>query len=67
MKKINLKTGLGILAVYEILYWMVVLLFQPYGGYMDGDEEFNAFVWSVGVPIAIILIYFIINWVSKKK
>ena len=68
MKKINLKTGFVILAVYEILYWIAINLFKPYGYSIGaGDEKFNVFMWSVGVPVAAIVIYFLISWVSKKK
>ena len=67
MKKINLKTGFVILAVYEILYWLVVMLFKPYGNSALVYHEENIFLWSVGVPVAAIVIYFLIRWASKKK
>ena len=67
MKKINLKTGLVILAVYEILYWMALNLFGFYGSTISGSEEYNIFMWSVGVPVAAIVIYFLISWASKIK
>ena len=69
MKKINLKTGFVILAVYEILYWMALNLFgfYFYGSTISGRDEYNIFMWSVGVPVAAIVIYFLIRWASKKK
>ena len=66
MKKINLKTGFVIIAIYEIVYWLAVMLFEPYGNWLGDDEE-NIFFWSVGVPVAAIVIYFLIRWASKKK
>ena len=66
MKKINLKTGFVIIAIYEIVDWMAVMLFEPYGNWLGDDEE-NIFFWSVGVPVAAIVIYFLISWASKKK
>ena len=67
MKRINLRTGFVIIVIYEILYWLVVMLFEPYGGYIDSSQVFNVFLWSVGVPVAAIVIYFLIRWASKKK
>ena len=66
MKRINLRTGFVIIVIYEILYWLIVVLFKPYGNWL-GDDEVNIFFWSVGVPVAAIVIYFLIRWASKKE
>ena len=65
MININLKTGFVIIAIYEILYWLVVMLFEPYGSWGD-DDIINIFLWSIVVPVAAIVIYFLIKWASKK-
>ena len=67
MKRINLRTGFVIIAIYEILYWLVVMLFEPYGSSRLAYHAENIFFWSVGVPVAAIVIYFLIRWASKKK
>ena len=67
MKKISLKTGFVIIAIYEILYWMAVNLFGLYGSIINSWEVFNVFMWSVGLPVAATIIYFLISWASKKK
>ena len=66
MKRINLKTGFVIIAIYEIVYWLAVMLFEPYDQMLYDDAE-NIYFWSVGVPVAAIVIYFLIRWASKKK
>ena len=66
MKRINLRTGFVIIAIYEILYWLAVMLFEPYGQWFYDNAE-NIYFWSVGVPVAAIVIYFLIRWASKKK
>ena len=55
------------IAIYEILYWLVVMLFEPYGSSRLAYHAENIFFWSVGVPVAAIVIYFLIRWASKKK
>ena len=65
MVNINLKTGFVIIAIYEILYWLVVMLFEPYGRMLE-DDIFNIFLWSIVVPVAAIVIYLLIKWASKK-
>jgi hypothetical protein len=65
MVNINLKTGFVIIAIYEILYWLVVMLFEPYGRWLE-DDIFNIFLWSIVVPVASIVIYLLIKWASKK-
>ena len=64
MVNINLKTGFVIIAIYEILYW---LIFQLTGQNIYSDEDFyQVLLWAVVVPLAAIVIYFLIRWASKK-
>ena len=64
MININLKTGFVIIAIYEILYW---LIFQLTGQNIYSDEDFyQVLLWAVVVPLAAIVIYFLIRWASKK-
>ena len=67
MKRINLRTGFVIIAIYEILYWLAVMLFEPYGNSRLVYHAENIYFWSVGVPVAAIVIYFLIRLASKKK
>jgi len=61
---INLKTGFVIIAIYEILYW---LIFQLTGQYIYSDEDFyQMLLWVIAVPLVAIVIYFLIRWASKK-
>ena len=65
MKRINLRTGFVIIAIYEILYW---LIFNISGKWLYSDEDwFQMILWTVAVPVAAIVIYFLIRWVSKKN
>ena len=64
MVNINLKTGFVIIAIYEILYW---LIFQLTGQYIYSDEDFyQMLLWVIAVPLVAIVIYFLIRWASKK-
>jgi len=65
MKRINLRTGFVIIAIYEILYW---LIFNISGKWLYSEEDwFQMILWTVAVPVAAIVIYFLIRWASKKK
>tara|TARA_B110000285_G_C14867905_1_gene487730 strand:+ start:18 stop:212 length:195 start_codon:yes stop_codon:yes gene_type:complete len=64
MININLKTGFVIIAIYEILYWLIFLLT---GQQVNSGEDFDQMLlWAVVVPLAAIVIYFLIRWASKK-
>ena len=64
MVNINLKTGFVIIAIYEILYWLIFLLT---GQQVNSGEDFDQMLlWAVVVPLAAIVIYFLIRWASKK-
>ena len=64
MININLKTGFVIIAIYEILYW---LIFQLTGQHLYSDEDFyQVLLWVIAVPLVAIVIYFLILWASKK-
>jgi hypothetical protein len=64
MININLKTGFVIIVIYEILYWLIHFLT---GQNMYSDEDFyQMLLWVIVVPLAAIVIYFLIRWASKK-
>jgi surface polysaccharide O-acyltransferase-like enzyme len=64
MVNINLKTGFVIIAIYEILYWII---YQLTGQYIYSDEDFSqVLLWVIAVPLVAIVIYFLIRWASKK-
>ena len=67
MNKKNLRLGFVILIIYEIIYWLFVALFQPYGSYTSSDEEYNQFLWSIVVPISVIIIYLLWKWATQKN
>ena len=66
MVNINLKTGFVIIAIYEILYWLSHLLTGQRSPFYDDEDLIRAFLWAVVVPLAAIVIYFLIRWASKK-
>jgi hypothetical protein len=64
MININLKTGFVIIAIYEILYW---LIFQLTGQHLYSDEDlYQMLYWVIAVPLVAIVIYLLIKWASKK-
>ena len=66
MKRINLRTGFVIIAIYEILY----LVYAELGSGINELLMYHThkiFMWTVIVPVAAIAIYFLIRWASKKK
>ncbi|MDB9796829.1 hypothetical protein OAB68_01270 [Candidatus Pelagibacter ubique] len=64
MVNINLKTGFVIIAIYEILYWII---YQLTGQYIYSDEDFSqVLLWVIAVPLVAIVIYLLIKWASKK-
>jgi hypothetical protein len=67
MKKISLKTGFVIIAIYEILYWLRHFLTGQRSPFYSDENLYQAFLWAVVVPLAAIVIYFLISWASKKK
>ena len=66
MININLKTGFVIIVIYEILYWLSQLLTGQKGPFYDDEYFIRAILWAVVVPVAAIVIYFLIRWASKK-
>ena len=67
MKKINLKTGFVIIAIYEILYLVYAELRYGINEVLMYYHTYKLFMWTVIVPVAAIVIYFLIMWASKKK
>ena len=66
MKKINLRTGFVIIAIYEILYLLYMELgFGAINVLLYRTQEF--FLWVVIVPAGAIAIYFFIRWISNKE
>ena len=55
------------LAIYEIVLITFTLVFKPYGRYMSSSDWDSFWTWSIVVPLAAFLIYFLINWSFGKK
>ena len=66
MKKISLKTGFIIIAIYEILYWLYIEMGYGYI-YLFNYELPKFYLGVVIVPVGAIAIYFFIRWISNKK
>jgi hypothetical protein len=66
MININLKTGFVIIVIYEILYWLSQLLTGQPGPFYSYEFYERTLLWAVVVPLAAIVIYFLIRWASKK-
>ena len=66
MKKISLKTGFIIIAIYEILYWLYIEMGYGYI-YLFNYELQKFYLGVVVVPVGAIAIYFFIRWISNKK
>ena len=66
MSKKNFRLGFVILVIYEIIYWLFVALFKPYGSYITRDDEYNQLLWSIVVPISVIIIYLLWKWATQK-
>ena len=66
MKKISLKTGFIIIAIYEILYWLYIEMGYGYK-YLINYELQKFYLGVVIVPVGAIAIYFFIRWFSNKK
>jgi hypothetical protein len=66
MVNINLKTGFVIIVIYEILYLLSQLLTGQPGPFYNYEYYERTVLWAVVVPLAAIVIYFLIRWASKK-
>jgi len=66
MKK-NIRMLIAGLAIYEVLLITFVLVAEPYGTRMRSNEWVNFWSWVFVVPIAACIIYYVVNWASKKK
>ena len=66
MININLKTGFVIIVIYEILYLLSQLLTGQQSPFYNDEHFMRTFLWAVVVPLAAIVIYFLIRWASKK-
>ena len=66
MKKISLKTGFVIIAIYEILYWLYIEMGDGYK-YLFNYELQKFYLGVVIFPVGAIAIYFFIRWVTNKE
>ena len=66
MKK-NTRMLIAGLAIYEVLLITFVLIAEPYGGRMRESEWINFWSWVFIVPIAVCIIYYLVNWALNKK
>ena len=55
------------LAIYEIVLVTFVLVFRPYGRSMSSSDWNSFWTWSLVLPVAAFLIYYLINWSLGKK
>ena len=65
MKKANLTNLIKLVLVYEVLFILINLLFEPFVYQFSGVLDLQALlIWALGVPVAFISIYIIVKWKS---
>ena len=65
MKKVNLTNLIKLILVYEVLFILINLLFEPFVYQFSGVLDLQALlIWALGVPVAFILVYIILKWRS---
>ena len=70
MKMLNKKNLIKLILIYWVVFFLINILFHPWH-YIDvsyqlryeWDEIFN---WAIGIPLAVIVIYKIVEWGNKK-
>ena len=65
--RIKEKKIIAGLAIYEISLITFVLVFRPYGRSMSSSDWNSFWVWGLVVPLAVFLIYFLLNWSLGNK
>ena len=60
----KIVAGVGI---YEVALVTFVLVFEPYGRRMSSSDWSNFWLWSLVLPIAAFLIYYLFNWGFGKN
>jgi len=61
MNSIQKKIIAGI-GIYEVVLVTFVLVFEPYGRRMSSSEWSNFWIWSLGLPIAALVIFYLFSW-----
>ena len=65
MKKVNFTNLIKLVLVYEVLFILINLLFEPFVYQFSGGLDLQALlIWALGVPVAFISIYIILKWKS---
>ena len=65
MKKVNLTNLIKLVLVYEVLFILINLLFEPFVYQFSGGLDLQALlIWALGVPVTFISIYIIVKWKS---
>ena len=65
MKKVNFTNLIKLVLVYEVLFILINLLFEPFVYQFSGGLDLQALlIWALSVPVAFILVYVILKWKS---
>jgi hypothetical protein len=65
MEKVNLTNLIKLILVYEVLFILINLLFEPFVYQFSGVLNLQALlIWALCVPVAFILVYVILKWKS---
>ena len=74
MRIFNKKNLIKLILIYWVILFLVNMFFQPYHyiGVDDQKRMFQAYEWDkifnwvFGIPLAVIVIYKIVEWGNKK-
>jgi len=66
LDKITKKNLIKSILIYEVVFVLILILFEPFTYQLSRNINTGAlFSWALGVPAAMILIFFILKWQSK--
>ena len=66
MNSIQKKIIAGV-GIYEVILVTFILVFEPYGRSMSSSDWSNFWIWSLLLPIAAFLVFYLFNWGFGKN